>query len=172
VIKVPFSKRVRTVTFGDEMLLDGKPIGERERADVLRKLGLTHTDDGHGVGREAYDLAVEALDNAAAGGKGMISQWASDEAMLGSWQKARAEANAGRVVPTDNGKWKVELPATSDVGSVYVVGSRLPKTAGLRKWSPFADLAVREISPNRVWAIFRRNKGIYEIDSIYPVFVP
>ena len=102
----------------------------------------------------------------------MISQWASDEAMLGSWQKARAEANAGRVVPTDNGKWKVELPATSDVGSVYVVGSRLPKTAGLRKWSPFADLAVREISPNRVWAIFRRNKGIYEIDSIYPVFVP
>ena len=49
VIKVPFSKGTRTVTFRDKMLLDGNPIRDGERDDVLRKLGLTHTDDGHGV---------------------------------------------------------------------------------------------------------------------------
>ena len=171
-IKVPFSKGERAVTFRDEMLLDGKPIGDRQRADVLKKLGLTHTDDGHGVAREGRNLALEAVDSAAKGKDGMISQWASDEAMLGSWQKAQAEANAGHVVSTDNGKWKVELPAMADVGTVYVASSRLPKTAGLRNWSPFAGLAVREIAPNRIWAIFKLRNGIFEIDSIYPTFVP
>ena len=172
VIKVPFTKGERTVTFRDGMLLDGKPIRDRERDDVLKKLGLTHTDDGHGIGRESRTLGIEARDSAAKGKEGMISQWASDEAMLGSWQKAQAEANAGRAVATENGKWMVELPATADVGSVYVASSRLPKTAGVRKWAPFADVPVAEIAPNRVWAFFKLKKGVYEIDSIYPVFVP
>ena len=69
----------------------------------------------------------------------MISQWGSDEAMLDSWQKAQAEANAGHAIATKNGKWMVELPATADVGSVYVANSRLPTTAGVRKWAPFAE---------------------------------
>ena len=102
----------------------------------------------------------------------MISQWASDEAMLGSWQRARNEAIAGHAVPTDNGKWKVELPATADVGRIYVANSRLPKTAGVRNWSPFAGVPVAEIAPNRVRAVFKLNKGVYEIDSIYPFYEP
>ena len=97
---------------------------------------------------------------------------ATGELALSAHQKAQAEANAGHVVPTDNGKWKVELPATADVGTVYVASSRLPKTAGLRRWAPFAQLPVHEIAPNRVWAIFIRSRGIFEIDSIYPTFVP
>jgi hypothetical protein len=172
VIKVPFSKGTRTVTFRDKMLLDGKAIRDGERDDVLKKLGLTHTDDGHGVGREARSLGIEARNSAAKDKDGMISQWASDEAMLDSWQKAQAEANAGHAIATKNGKWMVELPATADVGSVYVANSRVPTTAGVRKWAPFAEVPVAEIAPNRVWAFFKLKKGVYEIDSIYPVFVP
>ena len=125
VIRVPFSKRERIVTFRDETLLDGKPITMRDREAVMHRLGLRHTDWGHGVHQDPVVLAQQAVDSAIAGDEGMISQWASDEAMLGNLQRAQAEVVAGRGVRQANGKFEVVLPATPDAGRVYVANSRL-----------------------------------------------
>ena len=171
VIRVPFSKRERIVTFRDEMLLDGKPITKGDREDVMHKLGLRHTDWGHGVHQDPVVLAQQAVDSAVAGDEGMISQWASDEAMLGNLQRAQAEVLAGRGVRQANGRFEVVLPTTPDAGRVYVANSRLGglgKTVTVRSYAPFAGKAVTEIAPNRVIAAFELNDGVYEISSIYP----
>jgi hypothetical protein len=175
LIKVPFKKRERIVTFGDEMLLDGKAITGRERDDVLHKLGLRHTDDGHGVYQDAVTLADQAVDSAAASGDGMIGQWYSDEAMLGNWQSAQAEAAAGRGVRQANGLYEVVIPAGPDVGRVYVANGRmagLGKTVTVRSYAPVAGRAVTEVAPNCVVAAFELKGGVYEIHSIYPAYKP
>jgi hypothetical protein len=175
VIRVPFKKRERIITFRDEMLLDGKPITARERGDVLHKLGLRHTDDGHGVYQDAVTLADQAVDSAAAGNDGMIGQWASDEAMLGNWQLAQAEAAAGRGVRQTNGLYEVVIPARPDVGRVYVANGRLAglgKTVTVRSYAPVAGRTVTEVAPNCVVAAFELKDGVYEIHSIYPAYKP
>ncbi len=172
VIRVKFSKRERIVSWGDEMLIDGKRITRRERRDVLHELGLSHTDWRHGPYKDPVVLADQALDSAASQGDGMMGQWASDEAMLGSVEPARAELNAGRAVLTDNGKYVAKFAARADVGRVYVASSRLSKLAGVRNWAPVAGKAVAEIFPNKVLAAFELRDGVYEISSIYPIFEP
>ena len=102
----------------------------------------------------------------------MMGQWASDEAMMGSLGPARAEAIAGRAARAPNGQWVVELPATPDVGRVFVANSRLPKTATILNRAPVAGKAVTMIAPTHVLAAFTREDGVYELSSIYPVFRP
>ena len=99
VVKVKFAKGERIVTFGEEMLVDGKPVSMRQRGDVIEKAGFGHADERHGAYKDAAVLADQALDSLAEGDNGMIGQWASDEAMIGSLEPARAEAIAGRAVP-------------------------------------------------------------------------
>jgi hypothetical protein len=173
VIRVKFNKRERVVTWEDEMLIDGKPISDRDREAVMRKLGLEHTDTRHGPYKDPVVLAQQALDRTAKPrGSGMMGQWASDEAMLGSLEPARAELKAGHWVLADNGQRVVKLPARADVGRVFVANSRLPKIAGVRKWAPVANKAVAEIFPNKILAAFELRDGAWEISSIYPIFEP
>jgi hypothetical protein len=170
VIRVKFKKGDKVVTFGDEMLVDGKPVSKRQRDEVIENAGFGHADGRHGPYKPAYVLADQALDSAAAGGAGMMSQWASDEAMLGSLEPARAEAMAGRAVPADNGQWIVDVPATPDIGRVFVVNSRIPKTATVLNRAPVAGKAVATIAPTHVRAAFTLEDGVYELSSIYPYF--
>jgi hypothetical protein len=175
VIRVPFKRGERIVTFREEMLLDGKPITAREREDVLHRLGLRHTDDGHGVYQDAVTLADQAEDSLASSKDGMIGQWASDEAMLGNWQAAQAEATAGHGVRQANGLYEVVLPAGPDVGRVYVANGRLAglgKTVTVRSYAPLAGRAVTEVAPNCVVAAFELKGSVYEIHSIYPAYKP
>jgi hypothetical protein len=172
VIKVKFSKGERTVTWREEMLLDGKPITKRERRDVLERLGFKHADDRHGMYKDPVVLADQALDRAASGEDGMMGQWASDEAMLGTVDPARAELNAGRWVLANNGNRVVKISARADVGRIFVANSLRPKIAGVRNWAPVAGKAVTEIFPNKVLAAFEPRNGGWEIASIYPIFEP
>jgi hypothetical protein len=101
-----------------------------------------------------------------------MSQWASDEAMLGSLGPARAEAMAGRAVRADNGQWVVDLPATPDIGRVFVVNSRIPKAATVLNRVPVAGKTVATIAPTHVRAAFTLEHGVYELSSIYPYYKP
>jgi hypothetical protein len=171
--EVPFSKRVRVLRPGPEGIeIDGKPWTDRDREAVIKRLGLAHADDRHGTWRDAVTQADRALDDAASGGDGVISQWASDEAMLDYYQRARAEASAGRLAPAGKGKYAVTFTAPPDVGRVFVARSRLPKGATILDSAPVAGKAVTTIAPNRVLAAFERGKDGYEISSIYPLYEP
>ena len=172
MIRVPFKKGERLVSFGDEMLLDGKPISEQDHKKVMELLDLGHTYKGHGAGRDARTLAAEAFADAEKGGDGMISQWASDETMFVQLERTRAEAMAGKAVRQKNGEYVVELAATPDVGRVYVANSKLPGSAAVRNRAPFARLEVSEIAPTHVLAAFKLKGGEYEITSIYPTYKP
>ena len=170
VIRVKFAKGEKVVTWGDEMLVDGKPVSKRQRGDVMEQAGLGHADERHGAYKDAAVLADQALDSAAANGDGMMSQWSSDEAMMGSLEPARAEAIAGRARRAPNNQWVVELPAAPDVGRVFVANSRLPKSATVLSRAPVAGKAVSTIAPSHVLAAFTLENGVYELSSIYPIF--
>lgn len=171
-ITVEFAKGKRVVTWGDEMLVDGKPVPKRVRDEVVEKAGFGHADERHGPYKDAAVLADQALDSAISGDNGMIGQWASDEAMMGNLEPARAEARAGRAIRAPNGQWVTEHPVTPDVGRVFVANSRLPKTATILDRAPVAGKAVSTIAPTHVKAAFTLEDGVYELSSIYPVFNP
>ena len=172
VITVEFKKGAKVVSFGDQMLVDGKPVSKRVRDEVVENAGCGHADERHGPYKDASVLADQALDSAAEGGAGMMSQWASDEAMLGSLAPAQAEAMAGRAVRADNGQWIVDLPATPDIGRVFVVNSRIPKGATVLNRVPVAGKGVATIAPTHVRAAFALEHGVYELSSIYPYYKP
>ncbi len=171
-IKVKFAKGEKIVTWGEEMLVDGKPVSKREREAVLHNAGFGHADERHGPYKDATVLADQALDSLAGGDNGMMGQWASDEAMMGSLGPARAEAIAGRAVRAPNGQWVVELPATPEVGRVFVANSRRPQNATILNRAPVAGKAVTTIAPTHVKAAFALEDGVYELSSIYPIFKP
>lgn len=172
-VKVPFKKGTKTITFADEMLIDGRPVGSRVRDDVMKELDLAHTDRGHGAFRDERTLANEALQNAAKPqGAGMSGQWASDEKMFESLARAKARAAAGYATRAPNGKWIVDLEASPDVGKIFAANSHLPPGAVVRKAVPVAGLPVTEIAPNRVRALFDRVGGEYKLSSIFPIFEP
>jgi hypothetical protein len=172
-LTVPFTKGAKQLTFADEMLLDGKPVGARARDDVMKQLDLTHTDRGHGAFRDPRTIANEALQNATKPrGAGMAAQWASDEAMLESLQTAQRRLKTGAGVRQPNGKYLVDFDASAKVGRIYVATPGLPPNATVLNAEPFAGMAVTEIAPNRVRALFDLENGTYTISSIFPIYVP
>jgi hypothetical protein len=103
----------------------------------------------------------------------MAAQWASDEQMLGSLQSAQQRVRAGGAVRQPNGKYLVDFDTSASVGRIYVATPRLPPTATVLNAEPFAGMAVTEIAPNRVRALFDLEKdGTYTISSIFPIYVP
>jgi hypothetical protein len=172
-VKVQFKKGTKTITFADEMLIDGKPVGTRVRDDVMKELDLAHTDRGHGAFRDERTLANEALQNAAKPqGAGMSGQWASDEKMFESLARAKARAASGFATRAPNSKWIVDLEASPDVGKIFAANSHLPPGAVVRRAVPVAGLPVTEIAPNKVRALFDRVNGEYTLSSIFPIFEP
>jgi len=172
-LSVPFKKGAKQLTFGDEMMLDGKPLSARSRDDVMKQLGLTHADRGHGAFRDPRTLANEALQNAAVpGAAGMAGQWSSDEAMLDGLLEAQRRAKAGAAVRAPNGKYLVDFDASAKAGRIFVADSHLPADATVLSTKPFAGLAVTEIAPNRIRAVFDLTGGQYQINSIFPTYVP
>jgi hypothetical protein len=172
-IKVPSARgKSSTLSFrGDgELLLDGKVIGETKRAEVMKRLELTHTDRGHGAARDPVTIANEALLNARnnqAGG-GMSAVWRSDEAMIQSLNRARRELAAGRGVAQPGNVTIVQLESAGSEGRVFVANSHLPANARVVSASPFPGLAVTEIVANRIVAIFKNGR----LSTIFPAWIP
>ena len=65
MITVKFAKGEKIVTWGDEMLVDGKPVSMRQREAVIEKAGFGHADERHGPYKDAAVLADQALDSLA-----------------------------------------------------------------------------------------------------------
>jgi hypothetical protein len=175
VIKVRSAKGPsNTLSFGDEMLLDGKPMSVGKRNEVIKRLGLTHADRGHGAGRDARGIANEAWmnDTAKSANPGMSGIWASDEAMLKSAQTALAMRKAGLgTFYNATGTWTVDFAELPHAGRAFVVSHRVPATAKPINLDPFPGIPVAELPVNNVRAYISAGNPP-EIVSIFPSWVP
>ena len=162
-----------TVGEGGQLLLDGKAVGKTEREEIFKQLGLTHANRGHGALRDPVTIANEALQNAAKkGNAGMSSIFASDEVMLRMLEAARAEAAAGRAVQS-GARYVVNIPATPDAGRVFVAKSHIPAGVTPINTQPLASLPeVAELPVTHVRALFSQQGGVWQIEDIFPAFIP
>jgi hypothetical protein len=177
-VEVKFAKGMSKVTFNErgEMLLDGKLVGETKREEVLKQLGLTHTNRGHGALRDTRVIANEAVLNAA-DGAGMSGQFASDEAMLRSVQAVKAEMarveTAKGTFTMSKSSRVIELPTTPNTGRSFVANGKLPTGVTPVNAAPFPGLPVSELPVTHVRAYLDEVKpGQWEITTIYPTYKP
>jgi hypothetical protein len=163
-----------TLTYAEDgsLLLDGKAMSLAQRDNVFKRLGLSHTDAGHGPLRPSATIAGEAVQNARRG-EGMAGQFASDEAMLQSAARAklRRGAGEGRMAqpdqPTSSG-WVVEFEAPPGTGRVYAENGSIPAGATITNRTPFPNLPVAELPVTHVRAVFDG----HELTNLFPIHIP
>ena len=173
-IEVRYASGTSRLTLGEhgELLLDGKRVGQTEREEIFKQLGLTHANRGHGALRDPLTIANEALQNAVKPhGAGMAGMFASDETMLRSLSAAQAEVAAGRGVKS-GARTLVDVPATPDTGRVFVARSHIPTGATPVNPQPFSTLPnVAELPVTHVRALFSEPRtGVFVIEDLFPAF--
>ena len=174
-IAVPSAKGPPSVlSFGDQMLLDGKPVSLAKRNEIIKRLGLAHADRGHGAARDVRTIANEAWLNfkPTSAGTGMSGIWASDEIMLKSAQTAIAMRKAG--LGTFNprtGTWVIDFAELPSAGRAFMVSQRVPANVTPVARTPFTGLPVDELPVNNVRA-FIRDGNPPEIVTIFPSWIP
>jgi hypothetical protein len=159
-----------TIGADGKLLLDGKAIGAgAEHAEVIQKLGLTHSYKGHGAGRDVVTIANEALQNAAKPkGAGMSSMFRSDETMLRSLQAAQADVAAGKGVRS-GAYTLVDVPTTPNTGRVFVAKAKMPAGATPIPFPALPDVA--ELPATHVRALFTETRpGVFEIADLFPAY--
>jgi hypothetical protein len=173
-IDVPYSSGSSRLTLSsaDEILIEGRPIGQTERDEVIKQLGLTHANRGHGAKQDTVTIANEALKNAEAPkGAGMSGQFSSDGEMLRYLELGRAQV-ATRGVPSGS-KWLVDVPLTTNPGRVFIAKTKLPAGVTPIDNLPIPSLpGVAELVPTHVRVLFDKVGDTYVIFDLFPGWKP